>query len=491
VNKLEEILGISFPPGIEISSATNSTQKIRKNSIFFALPGSQNHGSVYIEKALELGASIAVHNDSSYRSDQNNIFYIQDLQEQEDATKNTKVYYFLKAFFKIDPSKFLIHTFTGTNGKTSTAHLCHQLILNAGDNSLYIGTLGAQYNNEEVNTSLCNKTTPDIFEFYEILKNYDLKSANICIEISSHALDQKRLFDLTSVDSASLLNIGRDHLDYHSNIEEYAQTKFKIFNNISSLRLINEDLISTKDHYPQIYSVSNKNKLSDIYYEIIESSIKITTFSITINNASLVYLSDNSLKSCKYNFSCSLFPEFNINNLVFAISVIGFNNFLEDDFNDVSFLKLPKGRTELIPNIDSNIIIDYAHNPDGFKFLLSSINNYFNNLIIVFGCGGDRDKLKRPEMLSIAIEYGVKIIFTSDNSRSEAFENIFADASIGNIIKDVILIEDRREAIIHGNRLMGDNDCMVILGKGHEETQDIGGKISYFSDHEVVNEIYK
>jgi len=139
----------------------------------------------------------------------------------------------------------------------------------------------------------------------------------------------------------------------------------------------------------------------------------------------------------------------------------------------------------------SNVIIDYAHNAEGFIFFLSSIKNYFDNLIIVFGCGGDRDKKKRPKMLKAAIDNGKKVIFTSDNSRFESFQEIYSDAINKNEEKKVIAIEDRKEAIIQGSLMLEENDCLVVLGKGHEDTQEINGSKIHFSDHEVINEIYK
>ena len=192
-----------------------------------------------------------------------------------------------------------------------------------------------------------------------------------------------------------------------------------------------------------------------------------------------------------YKFQCKLFPDFNIDNLIFAIESSGYENFSEEVVNNLNFLTLPKGRTELIPNISSNVIIDYAHNAQGFEFFLSSIKDYFSSIVIVFGCGGERDKQKRPEMLNIAIKNARDVIFTSDNSRSEDFKEIFADSIRGNEEKKVIVIEDRKEAIIYGSNLISDNDCLVVLGKGHEQTQEINGKTFHFSDHEVVNEIYK
>ncbi|MDA9805588.1 UDP-N-acetylmuramoylalanyl-D-glutamate--2,6-diaminopimelate ligase, partial [Gammaproteobacteria bacterium] len=142
-------------------------------------------------------------------------------------------------------------------------------------------------------------------------------------------------------------------------------------------------------------------------------------------------------------------------------------------------------------DIPAHVIIDYAHNPEGFRFFLSSIKEYFENLIIVFGCGGDRDKSKRPKMLKAAIDNGNRVIFTTDNSRNESFSDIYSDAINQNNDQKVTVIEDRKEAIIYGSSILRKNDCLVILGKGHEETQDINGKKLHFSDHEVVNEIYK
>jgi UDP-N-acetylmuramyl-tripeptide synthetase len=313
--------------------------------------------------------------------------------------------------------------------------------------------------------------------------------------MSSHSLDQNRLKYLPCLNSASILNIGADHLDYHKNIKNYTDAKFKIFDTESVVRLIDDKLQKLSLDYSfvessqyKMISVSNKNAHSDIFYKIIESSTDQSIFEVVINNPPAGYPEGHRKK---YTFTCSLFPEFNIHNLVFALSSLGFSNFQSEDINDLFFLNLPKGRTELISNISANVIIDFAHNADGFKFLLSSIKNYFENLVIIFGCGGNRDKTKRPEMLKIALENGLNVVFTSDNSRDEIFENIFIDASRGNNLDRVKVIEDRKEAIMYGSSLLTEKDCLVILGKGHEETQEINGKISHFSDHEVINEIYK
>ena len=467
MNELEKILDVTFPNNTVIINATNSTKKVEKNSIFFGLQGTKVHGSKYIEEALSLGASICIHDDSKYKSNKANVFYIDDLSKRTDMFTNkeseqkTRIYYFLEYLYEMqNTNKHNIRAFTGTNGKTSSAYLCHQLLLNKGMDSLYIGTIGAQLNNKALNNSICKKTTPDIFEFFEILNALEIRNnINICIEISSHALDQARLNDLSFFTSC-LLNIGKDHLDYHKSIEDYTNTKLSIF-----------------------------NELANVYYKIIESGVNGALFEV--QTSSQIHLSQDSNKRRRYKFQCKLFPDFNIDNLIFAIESSGYETFSEEGINNLNFLTLPKGRTELVPNISSNVIIDYAHNAQGFIFFLSSIKDYFSSIVIVFGCGGERDKQKRPEMLKIAIKNAREVIFTSDNSRSEDFKQIFADSLKGNEGKKVIVIEDRKEAIIHGSNLIGDNDCLVILGKGHEQTQEINGKTFYFSDHEVVNEIYK
>jgi UDP-N-acetylmuramyl-tripeptide synthetase len=501
VNELEKILDVTFPNNTVIINATNSTKKVEKNSIFFGLQGTKVHGSKYIEEALSLGASICIHDDSKYKSNKANVFYIDDLSKRTDMFTNkeseqkTRIYYFLEYLYEMqNTNKHNIRAFTGTNGKTSSAYLCHQLLLNKGMDSLYIGTIGAQLNNKALNNSICKKTTPDIFEFFEILNALEIRNnINICIEISSHALDQARLNDLSFFTSC-LLNIGKDHLDYHKSIEDYTNTKLSIFNSSSQLKLINADLKPIASYKKinrglPLTSISNSNELANVYYKIIESGVNGALFEV--QTSSQIHLSQDSNKRRRYKFQCKLFPDFNIDNLIFAIESSGYETFSEEGINNLNFLTLPKGRTELVPNISSNVIIDYAHNAQGFIFFLSSIKDYFSSIVIVFGCGGERDKKKRPEMLKIAIKNAREVIFTSDNSRSEDFKQIFADSLKGNEGKKVIVIEDRKEAIIHGSNLIGDNDCLVILGKGHEQTQEINGKTFYFSDHEVVNEIYK
>ena len=320
------------------------------------------------------------------------------------------------------------------------------------------------------------------------------ESLNICIEVSSHALDQKRLKGINWFNSSSLMNIKDDHLDYHKDISSYRDAKFSIFKTNSPVKLIHENISDFSRDYEfvnnsdsQLISISNKNNFADIYFKIKTISINSSEFYILINNPPHTQEHE---KGKKYHFKCNLFPEFNITNLVFTICSIGFDNFSEHTVNDLSFLNLPKGRTEFIKNIPDNIVIDYAHNEDAIEFILKSLSNYFDNLVVVFGCGGNRDKNKRSKMLRSAIENSTNVIFTSDNLRNETFEDIFIDAKGDNKLDSVIAIEDRREAIIQGTKMINNNDCLVVLGKGHENFQETNSNFIKFSDHEVINEIY-
>ena len=563
MNELADILGVKFPDGIKICHATNNSKRVKENSIFFALKGKNHHGSKYIEEALECGAPIVVHNDKNFKSDDKKVIYIKDLDAIEfilDESCNKlkdigKISNFLQQLYKVDISSLSLIGITGTNGKTTTAYLTHQLLTKANRSSLYIGTNGISYKSAEIEVSVSNKTTPDIFELYEIIGTYKDDLEFVCLEISSHALDQNRLARIF-LDTVCILNIESDHLDYHKDEEEYIKSKFKIFNvpaisfaHEHQFKFLNCDSNLALEHYganlenfesnnfrrvnlvskePEIkYYVGRSLKYKNIdlgnwikhkpsiFYSIESSKKDILdkerTYSIEIKEEKDYMLTHerpyfmNDQKTDR--FSSNLFLDFNNENLVFAricaISAETSNkNYLKTkkqnskEYKDIkqlincNMLSLPKGRTDLVKNIDANVVIDYAHNPEAFSVLLTETKRNFKDLVVVFGCGGERDKYKRPTMLKIATNIAAKVIFTSDNSRDEDFKDIFKDASNGNDLKNVFVIEDRKEAIIEGCKLTRKDDCLLILGKGHEETQEVNGNVSYFSDYEVINEIY-
>jgi UDP-N-acetylmuramyl-tripeptide synthetase len=476
VKKLMSILNIDFMPTRNISTITDFSKDVKKDSIFFALDGVNNHGTSYIDEVISKDPMLIVHNNKDYACGHNNVFFVEDLTE--------KLLPFLCEYYQIDLDKFKFIGFTGTNGKTSAAYFCHQILISMNLSSSYIGTLG--FLNNSINNFIESKnTTPGVFEIFNFLSTLDQSRTNhICLEVSSHALDQNRLKGI-QLDVSSIMNITKDHLDYHLTEESYIKSKLKIIditksgstfvNNLLKKVIINH----TNHNLDSLKFLDSYGSNDNCFLHIEECNMKQSKFSLRIN-------------SDLFNFSQKLFPEFNIQNFIYAFLSIH-RLYQDKDLSKLSLdsIKLPKGRLQIVEDIKDNIIIDYAHNPDSFKNILKPINEQFKGIITLFGCGGDRDKEKRPLMLKTALKYSETVIFTSDNNRSEYFEFIVDDAMNGHSSTNIKIIKDRKKAIIQGCKLLTKDKCLLILGKGHEETQEENGERFYFSDEEVVNEIYK
>ena len=476
IKKLMSILNIDFIPTRKISAITNFSKDVKKDSIFFALDGVNRHGTSYIDEVISKDPMLIIHNNKDYACGHNNVFFVEDLTE--------KLLPFLCEYYQIDLDKFKFIGFTGTNGKTSAAYFCHQILISMNLSSSYIGTLG--FLNNSINNFIESKnTTPGVFEIFNFLSTLDQSRTNhICLEVSSHALDQNRLKGI-QLDISSIMNITKDHLDYHLTEESYIKSKLKIIditksgstfvNNLLKKVIINH----TNHNLDSLKFLDSYGSNDDCFLHIEECNMKQSKFSLRIN-------------SDLFNFSQKLFPEFNIQNFIYAFLSIH-RLYQDKDLSKLSLdsIKLPKGRLQIVEDIKDNIIIDYAHNPDSFKNILKPINEQFKGIITLFGCGGDRDKEKRPLMLKTALKYSETVIFTSDNNRSEYFESIVDDAMNGHSSTNIKIIKDRKKAIIQGCKLLTKDKCLLILGKGHEETQEENGERFYFSDEEVVNEIYK
>jgi len=476
IKKLMSILNIDFIPTRKISAITNFSKDVKKDSIFFALDGVNRHGTSYIDEVISKDPMLIIHNNRDYACGHNNVFFVEDLTE--------KLLPFLCEYYQIDLDKFKFIGFTGTNGKTSAAYFCHQILISMNLSSSYIGTLG--FLNNSINNFIESKnTTPGVFEIFNFLSTLDQSRTNhICLEVSSHALDQNRLKGI-QLDISSIMNITKDHLDYHLTEESYIKSKLKIIditksgstfvNNLLKKVIINH----TNHNLDSLKFLDSYGSNDDCFLHIEECNMKQSKFSLRIN-------------SDLFNFSQKLFPEFNIQNFIYAFLSIH-RLYQDKDLSKLSLdsIKLPKGRLQIVEDIKDNIIIDYAHNPDSFKNILKPINEQFKGIITLFGCGGDRDKEKRPLMLKTALKYSETVIFTSDNNRSEYFESIVDDAMNGHSSTNIKIIKDRKKAIIQGCKLLTKDKCLLILGKGHEETQEENGERFYFSDEEVVNEIYK
>tara|TARA_B110000438_G_C15790036_1_gene640247 strand:+ start:467 stop:1909 length:1443 start_codon:yes stop_codon:yes gene_type:complete len=456
---------------IQISSVSNDSRDVEKGALFFARNGSSSNGLHFINEAVKNGAVCII---SDQRKPSNiNIPFIRVKNLEHSLVS------FLFKFYDLNPDNFLFHGVTGTNGKTSTAFMSHQILQKLGKTSIYIGTLGAIIEDELVHTK--GNTTPGIFELFNILKLTDKNKKNfILLELSSHALDQNRLLDLEFFQTM-LLNIQSDHLDYHSSLEQYIDAKLAILNVPSiNLPIVNFDSLLVKENLAVNTKLSN---FKDLHFKDSHA-----TFACKIHfnphSASMVSL---NYPKIDISINIDLFPRFNLENFACAVALISESLSSEDcQFLDRLEIKLPPGRSEFIETSRGKVFIDFAHDPQAMKNILLALKESYDDILLVFGCGGERDRLKRPEMMRVAQEFSETIFFTSDNSRNEDFSSIEKDALRGCNFKNLQVIESREDAIKNGLKNLRKDNILVILGKGHETFMEVGGNKIPFNDRECV-----
>ena len=361
------------------------------------------------------------------------------------AVKSTRKYlekYLKKYYYKQIKDVILIGV-TGTNGKTSTSYLIYQALNLAGIKCSYIGTIGFYLEND---IKKLNNTTPDICDLYEmIIESINCGCKAVVMEVSSHALKLGRVNTL-KFDYAILTNITEDHLDFHKTYKDYYKTKMSIFKKLKK----------------------KGTKISDIKIENYD-----------INNDYFEY--NNKIYNTKIK------GEYNIKNIIPSIIILDKMNI--DSRKIIPQLCLPPGRMQIINYKNNNIIIDYAHTPDAMEKIISTVKIMNHNKIItIFGCGGNREKEKRPKMGEIASLLSDYVILTNDNPRDENPKEIIREIK-QNMNNNYKIIYDRKKAIQEGIKMLKENDVLLILGKGHEEYQIIDNKKIFFSDLYTVYDI--
>ena len=361
------------------------------------------------------------------------------------AVKSTRKYlekYLKKYYYKQIKDVILIGV-TGTNGKTSTSYLIYQALNLAGIKCSYIGTIGFYLEND---IKKLNNTTPDICDLYEmIIESINCGCKAVVMEVSSHALKLGRVNTL-KFDYAILTNITEDHLDFHKTYKDYYKTKMSIFKKLKK----------------------KGTKISDIKIENYD-----------INNDYFEY--NNKIYNTKIK------GEYNIKNIIPSIIILDKMNI--DSRKIIPQLCLPPGRMQIIKFKNNNIIIDYAHTPDAMEKIISTVKIMDHNKIItIFGCGGNREKEKRPKMGEIASLLSDYVILTNDNPRDENPKEIIREIR-KNMNNNYKIIYDRKKAIQEGIKMLKENDVLLILGKGHEEYQIIDNKKIFFSDLYTVYDI--
>ncbi|MDC3110652.1 UDP-N-acetylmuramoyl-L-alanyl-D-glutamate--2,6-diaminopimelate ligase [bacterium] len=452
---------------IAIAGIACDSRRVKKNYLFFAMEGSNTDGNKFIKKAIEKKPSAII--TSKKNKIKTNIPII--------LVKNVRKEY-ASIIYKLSQSNIEKKVaITGTNGKTSVVYYVQYLLNSLGNKCGIIGTLG---NNSKYIKS--NLTTPDPLQISQIIQRLGKeKYKTIAMEASSHALDQGRLYGL-NFDILALTNISHDHLDYHKTINSYINAKLKLFKENTKKNTIN---IISKDfkYYSQISRELKSKKIKFLTFGLKNSDFQIYEKYKSRSNITMQL----NYASKKYLFKFTNMPKFQINNFLLAVSIVFKLGYRLQDMKSLS-LEAPSvpGRMELagIKKNKAKIFIDFAHTPDALANVLKEAREMCTGkLHVVFGCGGDRDKEKRPVMGKIATKYADKIIITDDNPRNED-PDIIRKEIIG-ISKNMQEIGDRRSAIKYAANSLRNHDILVIAGKGHEKYQIIKNKSLPFDDVQI------
>lgn len=449
-----------------INLKTNS-RKVEKGDTFIAIRNVNRDGHDYIEEAIKNGAIKIICEEGSY-------------SVETEIVKDTRAYLneYLYTHYYSEIKEMNLIGVTGTNGKTTTCFLIYQMLKKLGKNPAYIGTIGFYY--QDTKKEL-NNTTPDTDLLYEML--LEAKNAGcdtVVMEVSSHALDKNRIYGL-SFDEVGFTNLTQDHLDYHETMGNYCEAKKKLFTLTRNNKIA---VINSDDDYAKNFILPENENIT---LSIDNGNVIITNMDFSHTNTKIKFTYEDK----EYTTSINMVGRYNIYNFltaVFLVYKLGFS--LEEILNITDTLNAPAGRMESIAYKTNNIFIDYAHTPDAVINVLKSAEEYKKGKVItIIGCGGDRDRKKRPIMGRAAEENSDYVIFTNDNPRTEDEQQIMNDIIKGINKSNHEIIFDRKEAIKKGISLLKENDILMILGKGHEDYQIIGKEKQHFSDKEIVLEI--
>ena len=458
---IKKHFGVTIEHDNVITNITDSTENVSKGSIFFAREGISSHGSDYINLAFKRGAILII---SSKAINKKKVHYVPDLENILSR--------FLCDYYDIEQKKVKFFGITGTNGKTSIAFLAHKMTQDHKQSSAYVGTLG--FISENFGAKSKN-TTPSIFFIFDCISQTKFSNTlHVYLELSSHGLSQRRLNNLR-FEKICICNIASDHLDYHESHEAYIKSKLSVLNlNARRKPLINHKITEKNMTNVDHYSISEINENATYYVNIERSSPNKSECNIFHNKQKI------------FSFSTDFFPDFNVLNACYSICLLldqDFFNFQKIDFERLS---LPPGRNNIFITDQKMIVIDFAHNPNALELFVSSYQSAYKGIWTLFGCGGNRDKFKRNKMFKVAKRYSQKIFITSDNSRFENFNSIVKDMLGEDRFDNLEVIKDRDSAIKIAIDSLPKNVPLLILGRGHEETLNLGQNIINHSDIKAV-----
>lgn len=454
-----------------VTNLTYDSRSATKGSCFFAIEGVNADGHNYISSAVANGATAVVCKRVAQDVETNNVTYI--VVEDTDKAMAT-----MAATFYGNPSKKLkVVGVTGTNGKTTIATLLYDLVRLMGHKAGLISTVVYKIDDEQIAST---HTTPDTIRINAMLAKMVDSGCEYCfMECSSHAIVQRRIYGIQFA-GALFTNLTHDHLDYHKTFAEYIKAKKLFFDELTkdSFAIVNADdrngSVMLQNTIAEPITISLRSR-ADFSCKIMEATPEGMLLRIDNTDVWVGFL--------------GRFNAYNLLTVYAAAIKLGFDK--DEVLRTMSLLHPVDGRFDIVHATDGTIaIIDYAHTPDALENILKTVAEISTKneaITVVCGCGGERDKTKRPEMAQIAVKYSNRAIFTSDNPRSEEPEQILRDMEEGVAITDCYMkIADRDSAIKTAIMLSTPGDIIVVAGKGHENYQIIGDTQLPFNDKERV-----
>jgi len=459
---LHNIIDINFDA--EIQGVSCNPRKIREGYLFVCLSERDLKSFQAVTVMSENNLNINTISDTTLTTGMRIIFH----------PNPQKIYSeIVSRFYQFKQPEY-IAAVTGTNGKTSVVEFCRQIWQNAGYSAASIGTLGTSFDaSRRYNNG--NLTTPSIDDLYAILHNINHKNIeNLVLEASSHGMDQYRIHGLR-LRAAAFTNFSPDHLDYHDNMDEYFEAKKRLFYEVlpeGETVILNADI----DEYNTLLNIAHERGNRIITYGEKGTQITLLKQTLTADGQYLVIKMYDKI----YNITFPVFGKFQAHNLLCAMAISRL------DYREMHIEKLhfPEGRME---KVNSFAFVDYAHTADALKQALLSLKLHFRKkIVLVFGCGGNRDKTKRSDMGKIAQKYADRIIITDDNPRDEDPAKIRHDILLH--CPDALEVGDRKAALEKGlNIAYTEGMILLVAGKGHEEFQIVGDEVFECSDVSVIS----